>query len=217
MLSPWPERWKRQEPPPDCAALLTPAEGAPCETTKRALLRLQEAARHPSPELLEPAAELALSAERAVDALRRSGLAALLTGREESDAAAAPSASIHEPSARPRAAGPPASVSGSSEPWESHSHNDSARKHDNPALGALVAYSRLSNLALRQISAYLEHGPIRVRTRALGTLTRLGAEQPRWAGLEAIAQQAHLLESDPALREGLAELTGQLRKNRRRL
>lgn len=110
-----------------------------------------------------------------------------------------------------RAAPPPSAPSGRANP-QGHDHHDHEhdRKLDNPALNAIMAYSRVSGLALRQLATFLEHGPRPVRERALAEVARLGGEQPQWARLEALAKEARLTESDPALKSGLDKLVTSL-------
>lgn len=209
-LAPWPARWKQEKPPPDCRPLLGTAEQAACATTASALLALQRSAERSPTDLLHPATDLALAARLATEALRRAGFSELLAERDEtteprpsSDASAGPKVPYPSPS-------------GSSDiPSALPGHHHSSRKHDNPTLSAIVAYSRLSSLALRQLAIYLELGSPDVRRRAFARLNRLAGEEPRWGELRALVREAELLEPDPTLRSDLAKLGSQLRKNRR--
>lgn len=86
----------------------------------------------------------------------------------------------------------------------------------NPTLSAILEYSRLGSLALRHLATYVEHGPPNVRAQGIGELVRLSKEQPRWAGLESLAREALLTESDPELERKLDNLVKNLRAERGR-
>jgi hypothetical protein len=216
-VSSWPGRWKREQPPPSCAALLAPPESAACETAARALATLQRAVDGPDTTWIAPAADLALAAQRATDHLRRKGFSELLSTRENTtpDASAPRTSESAGGASRPRSGSAAPKPSNAAEDHAGHDHHPS-RKHDNPTLAGILSYSRLSSLALRQLGVHLEHGEPLERRRALDALRRLSVEQPRWSALESLVKEAELLETDPGVRSELAALAAQLRKNRNR-
>jgi len=214
-LSSWPGRWKREQPPPSCAALLAPSESAACETAARALATLQRAVDGPDTTWIAPAADLALAAQRATDHLRRKGFSELLSTRENPNPDASASHTLQGDASGPQSGSAAPKPSSAAEDHAGHDHHAS-RKHDNPTLAGILSYSRLSSLALRQLGVHLEHGEPLGRRRALDALRRLSVEQPRWSALESLVKEAELLETDPSVKSELAALAAQLRKNRNR-
>lgn len=152
---------------------------------------------------LREASELSLAAQRAAERLRKKGIGALMpdpTDRAEPKRAAQSDRASSSSSSR-----------AASQPTPSaHHDHDHQRKLDNPELNAILAYSRVSALSLRQLATFLEYGPRPVRARAVAELARLGGEQPQWAKLESLAREAHLIERDPELKGELAKLVTSL-------
>lgn len=208
-LAPWPDRWKRESPPPECAELLNPPERAVCATAEEALAVVQRASARSPADLLKPVTDLALAAHRTTGALRLAGFSELLANREERDRDPhGKPDTISDTDASPRV---PAADTDPRRPDADLEIARARRKHQNPTLSAIVAYSRLASLALRQLAVYLEFGPKSLRRRTLNGLSRLAAEEPRWRELVALVRQAALLEHDPELRKDLEKLQGQLR------
>jgi hypothetical protein len=199
-----PDRWKGAESSlPDCAPLLAKeAARARCTLTHAAVTALQTAlARNaPSSELAPLAANAALSAQRAAQALRESGVARLF---QERAVGPRPSAS---------AAPPPAVTghAGHAHPSVSALPSALVRAQGSKDLDAINAYARVATLGLRQLAIYLEFGPLELRQGALRELERLAREEPHWAGLRALVNEALLVEADAELKRELTRLREQL-------
>ena len=73
-----------------------------------------------------------------------------------------------------------------------------------------MGYSRVVSVALAELRAYLEFSEAARRGQALGEVERLAHEQPHWAALRALIDEAYLVEAEPALKGRLAALRQQL-------
>jgi hypothetical protein len=81
---------------------------------------------------------------------------------------------------------------------------------NNPDLEAITAYARLAALALRQLATYVELAPPELRATAVTEVERLAREEPHWAALRAVIDEAYLVEAEPAFKQRLARLREQL-------
>ncbi len=207
-------RWAQADDLPDCKPFLKQAEPLKaCGETRIKIRAFQGAIPSgASPEtLMHLAADVALSAQRTAQALRETGVTELLQGRLEHT----PSASASAPSARASASAlPPPIVSAPSKPRAAPSslahHDAPVREQKAPVLDAILAYARIATLGLSEVRPYLEFGTPEQRRTALSELARLSHQQPVWAGLRALAHEATLVETDPALKGELSRLAKQL-------
>jgi hypothetical protein len=194
------ERWKGADALlPDCAPLLEQeADRATCTAARAAVATLTAAlTRGAQPgELLPLVATAALSAQRAAQRLRSSGVARLF---EERPARPIPSAS--SASVAPKR--PAANLS-------SGAASALVRSQGSRDLHAIGAYARIATLGLRDLATYLEFGPLALRRQSFAELERLTREEPHWAALRALVNEALLVESDPSLKRELVRLREQL-------
>lgn len=198
------ERWKGADATlPDCAPLLErESERESCAATRRAATALRAALTRgaEASELIGLSGAAALSAQRASQLLRKSGVARLF--REQKNQLA-PSAS--------GAAHPPQPVAPTAKPSSVKSLPSAlSRNQSNPDLDAITAYARIATLGLRQLAAYLEFAPRELRESALAEVERLAHEEPHWAALRAVIDEAFLVEPDPTLKQRLKRLREQL-------
>jgi hypothetical protein len=84
------------------------------------------------------------------------------------------------------------------------------RSQSSKDLDAIGAYSRVATLGLRHLAVYLELGALEQRRSALGELERLAREEPHWAALRALVNEALLVEADAELKRELSRLREQL-------
>lgn len=208
--SSWRERWRSADVP-DCAALLSEtAERERCVAAVAAKERLRAALEQgtPTPQLLPLIAETALSAQRATQVLRASGVAELFAAEPDRVHAAA-SARVPSPSgsaAARSAAAPVASGKPARSAVPAASAAPLVRRQQSAALDAITAYARVATLALRELGMYLELGPLPLRNTAFLELARLCDQEPHWAGLHALVDEATLVEPDPELKKKLVAL-----------
>jgi len=193
---------------PDCKPLVTEvAARARCTDAANAVTARAAARAVPDAERMRLAADVALTSQRAAEALRERGVARLLESRPE----ASPSA---RPSASPSAATPPPRASvAKPRPLPAPSASAAraaAREQSDPDLDAIVGYSRVVTIGLAELRAYLEFGDVTLRGAALNEVARLSREQPHWAALRALLDEAYLVESNPALKSRLKALQSQL-------
>lgn len=196
----WGERWKDAHLLPDCAPLLEgEGERALCAQARRAVTALQAAlARGAShEELAALASTAALAAQRAAQALRKSGVGRLFQER----AVSAASGSASPPAIAPRVHAHAHAHALASAPVRTQSSRD---------LEAIATYARVAALGLRHLAVYLEFGPPPLRSRALEELERVAREEPHWAALRALVDEALLVENGPELKQRLARLRERL-------
>lgn len=195
------ERWVHADGHlPDCTPLLEKeADRATCLSARTDVSALTSAISRGAPpgEQLPLAATAALSAQRAAQRLRESGVARLFEDR--------PPAPLPSASSAARAAAPQRKLS-----LPGAAASARVRSQGSRDLDAISAYARISTLALRDLATYLEFGPLPLRRQALAELQRLAREEPHWAGLRALVNEALLVESDASLKRDLARLREQL-------
>lgn len=205
-------RWQNLGPLPDCSAQLAKAdERERCVTAQKAVAARKAAAAASDSARLDLASQAALSSQRASEALRASGVNRLLEARPKSSASAAsgpkPSASAasaSKPTVRAaRAQGAPTSSAFSDKALPTREQSD-------PYLDAIQAYARVATVALAELRAYLEFGDATLRAAALSRVESLAREEPHWAALAALVNEAHLVESDLALKQRLGALRTRL-------
>jgi hypothetical protein len=196
------ERWKGAASSlPDCAPLLAKeAERASCAAARAAVTALEAALSRGAPdsELLPLSATTALAGQRAAQRLRESGVARLFQERPTRPAAsvsAEPSPAVSARAPQPSLSALPSAL---------------VRSQGSKDLDAIGAYSRIATLGLRHLAVYLELGPLELRRSALGELGRLAREEPHWAGLRALVNEALLVEPDAGLKRELQRLREQL-------
>ena len=84
------------------------------------------------------------------------------------------------------------------------------RSQSSKDLDAIGAYSRIATLGLRHLAVYLELGPVEQRRSAFSELQRLAREEPHWAALRALVNEALLVEVNAELKRELSRLREQL-------
>ena len=164
--------------------------------------------------MIQKSAALALAAERAAEKLRQSGLKELFSEERASPASSARASKAHGPPAPPGFTPQRAAPKTAASALAHHHEHSEPLEATNPTLTAILEYSRLSSLALRQLAIYLEQGPRGTRAEALRELVRLGHEAPRWKNLESLAREARLTETDPELQRDLDKLVAYMRAER---
>jgi len=203
-----PERWQNAERLPDCTPLLSREdERALCRDTVSSVRKVQDALAHVTadPTICTLAADAALTAQRASEALRQAGLGRLFAERDESPAASSPPPAD---SARALLRGSRSALAKSAA--SAGPAHGLVRKHENPDVAAIQAYARVANLGLRLIALCLEFAPLPQRERALAEPARLAEAQGDWAGLRALVREALLLEPDSAQKKRLQQLAERL-------
>ncbi|MFZ5895346.1 MAG: hypothetical protein ACOY0T_30100 [Myxococcota bacterium] len=194
--------WQSLGALPACDEQLTSdTKRALCRDARRAASsRVQALSMQAShAERMRLAAEAALAAQRASEALRETGVARLLENRPPS------------PATSTSAAPPMASARLRTLPSASAHHKHAApREQSDPYLDAIVAFSRVVTIALAELRGYLEFGEVPLRQAALEQVQRLAREQPQWAALRALVQEAELVEADPTLKPKLRALREKL-------
>lgn len=196
---------------PDCTPLLAEEKDRElCQASRRDLTTLLMALeREASPMQVTPlVGSAALSAQRASQALRAAGMRRLLDERARAPEASA-SASA---SANANANAPPPQPA---EREHDHAHGPGAsrtpvRSQENRDLDAIGAYARVATLGLRELGTILEFGPLTLRQHAFIELERLAREEPQWAGLRVLVQEAQLVEPDPEQKQRLSKLRQRL-------
>lgn len=197
-------RWQSLGALPDCVALLAKAdERERCAAAQKQLAARQAAALAPNTTdatRLELATQVALSSQRASESLRASGVNRLLETRPKpsaSGSASPPAASA----ARAKTIAAASAVATKAAP---------TREQSDPYLDAIQAFARVTTVALAEVRAYLEFGDNALRSVALTRVETLVSEQPHWAALASLVNEAHLVESEPALKQRLGALRARL-------
>ena len=85
-----------------------------------------------------------------------------------------------------------------------------AREQSDPYLDAIQAQARVVSVALAELRAYLEFGDRALRAAALAQVERLAREEPHWAALRGLVNEAWLVEADAELKTSLAGLRERL-------
>ncbi len=228
-LTDWQKRWDKEAAPPSCDELLKEeAEKKACSDAAAALIRVKEAVKKPdsSTESMKAAADLAVVATKAEQALRQAVMAYLASENAAPGASAsgapkrlappvtAPVGSMNVPHPNP----PPTRVTGplSSARALAGAMKDGgvdARRRDNPYSPLLRSYGRLARQALRFLGVYLEHGPEPTRRAALAEVERIAPTRERWRALGQIVRQAYLVEKNPALKEQMSAMEKKINPN----
>ncbi|HET9930415.1 MAG TPA: hypothetical protein VFQ35_07005 [Polyangiaceae bacterium] len=208
-------RWQSLGALPDCVALLAKAdERERCAAAQKQLAARQAAALAPNTTdatRLELATQVALSSQRASESLRASGVNRLLETRPKpsaSGSASPPAASAARAktvavasAARAKTIAAASAVATKAAP---------TREQSDPYLDAIQAFARVTTVALAEVRAYLEFGDNALRSVALTRVETLVSEQPHWAALASLVNEAHLVESEPALKQRLGALRARL-------
>lgn len=189
-------RWQTLGTLPDCSAELKQA----AERERCALAQKAYAARRASTESasdverMQLAADAALQSQRASSSLREAGVTRLLESRPATSASAQPAASV-----KPKAIPTPSALKAAP-----------AREQSDPYLDAIQAQARVVSVALAELRAYLEFGDRALRAAALAQVERLAREEPHWAALRGLVNEAWLVEADAELKTSLAGLRERL-------
>ena len=198
-------RWQGLGVLPSCDAELAKAdERERCVAAQKALAARKEAATAASTNdstRLDLSAQAALSSQRASEALRASGVNRLLEARPKPSASAAPAAKPPTSAARAKVLPSNSAFSSKSVP---------TREQSDPYLDSIQAYARVATVALAELRAYLEFADASLRAAALSRVESLAGEQPHWAALAALVNEAYLVESDPVLKQRLSALRSRL-------
>jgi hypothetical protein len=195
------EIWGAKPALPECTKVLHETGDAElCAAAASALLAIEALPPDASTDRLLPVlAEGSLALARLSQRARYQSLAELSQRHVTGDAGAAP------PEAA--SADPARAIHFPHSPFGAHQEHPAVELQEGPAADLLGVVLRLERDSLRNLGAYLEYAPLSDRRAAFEAVKQLRQTRPQWQPLDKLIREAMLLESDPALKQELSELS----------